>query len=257
MAGIPSGNNVPSGGNVLSGGNVISGNNIPVSSIVQPGSPFLFYDAQNIDGLNNTSLVDGQTIGTWVNLGSAGAPANALQATAGLRPFFRLIATPGKIGNKSAVESDGTRFMASGVITTVPQPVLCAIVYRATNLAGLVAIVDSNGLREMISITAATGALNMYAGAGPIATGQSIPATTWETILANFNGASSNGRLNGAAGGTINVSTNGSGGITLFAAAGGSSIAPGMIEEVLCYADGTTPAAIEAYITAKIGANPQ
>jgi len=228
----------------------------PLASL-PPGAPFMWFDAQNVDGLGNSTMVDGQQVGTWVNLGSAGAGANAIQATAGLRPLFRKIATPGLIGNKSAVQSDGTQFMATAVLGAVVQPIVVAVVFRATSIASLCAIIDSNSGRDMISFTAGTGALNMYAGAGPVATGLTLANATWETLVATFNGASSFLRMNGTQGSTINAGTSSNTGAELFSALAGTSIVPGFIEEALFYSDGTSPAAIEAYIAAKIGATPQ
>ena len=217
----------------------------------------MWFDAQNVDGLNNSTMIDGQQVGTWVNLGSAGAGGNAVQATAGLRPLFRLVATAGKINNKSAVQGDGTQFLQSAGITAVNQPLVVAAVWRSTSIASLVGLLDSNGGRDMISMTAGTGALNMYAGTGPVSTGLTLANTTWEVLVATFNGASSFLRMNGVQGSTISVGALTNTGSNLFSASGGTSIAAGFIEEALYYSDGTTPAQIEAYLTAKIGATPQ
>lgn len=223
-----------------------------------PGSPSLWFDAQNVDGLNNSTMIDGQQVGTWKNLGSL-ASADLVQATGALRPLFRLVATAGKINNKSAVQSDGTQFMRTGAVASLNQPNLVAVVFRSTSLAAITAILDANSAgRQMFSFNGSgSGVVNMFAGVGPTSTGLTIVNLTWETLMGTFNGATSNGRLNGVDGGTINVGTNVMGGLSAFSD-NVTDIFAGFIEEILVYS-GSLPSAasVDAYINAKIGANPQ
>lgn len=257
MPGIPTGNNVPSGGNVLSGGNVVSGNNVPASTTAsifatQP----LWYSAQNIDGLNNTSLTNGQTIGTWVNLGTLGAAGNLLQATAGLRPQYVLIASAGKLSNKSCVRSDGTRTMQTGALTTLAQPTLAAVVAMTTTIAGGICDVCDGRTAARNILGRNAGFTLAYAGSFVIPAAGNWVANTYHGFNCNFNGASSVARLDGTGGGTINPGTNGLDGVTIFADLAGGSLWTGDIVELVIGAS-MTAAAAEAQFTTNYGATPQ
>jgi hypothetical protein len=261
MAGIPTGNNIPSGGNVLSStGNVVSGNNIPSTStaLAPPGTPSLWFSAQNIDGLSNTSLVDGQTLATWVNLGSLGASGNVLQAVAGMKPAFKLVASAGKLGNKSCVRSDGARWMQSGALTTLTQPNLVAAVAMTTSVAaGFRWITD--GRTSERNIVGQNGTpVEAFANSfvQPV---NGWAANSYQSVNVNFNGAVSIGRLDGVAGSAVNPGTGGLDGITLFSDLAGGSLWTGDIVEVLIYTGGGQPTAaqVEAYFVSAYGATPQ
>lgn len=231
------------------------------SALALPGSPILWFDAQNIDGLGNSNaaLTDGQQVGTWVNLGSLGTSANLTQATGALRPLFRKVATAGKINNLSAVQSDGTQWTMSLSFATQNAPNLHLTVWRATDFAQQGDLYDGAISRNILFFSLTTGGLNMYAGSAVTSTSQTVAAATWETTLANFQGATSWTRLNGAQSGNLNPGTGNLDRIVMFSDSVGtaSTIAKCMIAEHVCW-NGAAPssASIEAYVTAKYGVTP-
>jgi hypothetical protein len=224
--------------------------------ISPPGAPVLFFDAQNTDGTNNSSLVDGQQIATWKNLGSLGAAGNIAQGTAGVRPFYRLVAAAGKINNKSAIESTGTHWMVGSAFTGLTQPTMVAIVWKSSSLAATATLFDG-ALGGNVSVLNTTGALQGFSGAGYLP-GQSIVVNTWNVNIMTFNPSpNSQNRLNGANGASSNAGGTLVTNAALFALTGGTTILNGMIEEVIIYTDATTPAQVEAYVATKLGAMPQ
>lgn len=261
MPGIPTGNNIPgTGGNVLSStGNVVSGNNIP-SSAAASSSAFaaspLWFSAQNIDGSNNSTLTDGQTIGTWVNLGTLGAAGNLIQATAGLRPTYVLVASAGKLGNKSCVRSDGTKMMQTAAISAMAQPNLVAAVAMTTTVAGGICCITDGRTAQRHIVGRNAAFVEIYAGSFVIP-GGTWAANTYSTINCNFNGASTVARFNGTQT-TINPNTNSLDGLTVFADLAGGSLWNGDIVEVVVNDDGSlTAATAEAQFVTNYGALPQ
>lgn len=227
----------------------------PQATVRPPGSPALWYDGQDIDGLNNTTLIDGQGISTWVNKGSLGNAGNAVQGTTGLRPFYRRIAETGKLGNKSAVDNGGTRWMSNTAFAAITQPLTVAVVAK-TNATGFSQTIFDGALGGNVSLLAPTQ-VQPYSGVA-YSTGQSFVVGTWETNLTTFNGASSTNRMNGVQVGPGNIGTTSVTNVGLFGlAVSGSTLMNGSIAEVLIYNDGTTAAAIETYLTARYGATPQ
>lgn len=230
-------------------------------AIMPPGTPSLWFDAGNIDGLNNTSLVDGQGVGTWTNLGSVGAGGNLVQASAPLRPLYRAIATAGKINNRSGVENTGTMQMSTAALTVIPQPNITATVYRQASGAAAMSLNDNTvgGPTDRQLIQTNTGiVVNIYAGGGVVATGNVPALTTWETLLISWNGASTFGRLNGSQAANVNPGANGIGGWKIFNQSSNGEPWLGIVAEQLIWT-GSLPsvAAIEAYFAAKYGATPQ
>lgn len=231
--------------------------NSPGSSVVPPGTPFLWFDGQDINLLGNAGILDADPVGTWKNKGSLGSAGDIVQGTAGTRPIFRKIAAAGKINNLSAVEGDGTRFINGSAFTALVQPVLLAVVFKVTDLTVTHTVFDGGGATSNLSIISGTGAVQLFSGAAGLP-GQTIPAATWETCVALFSGAASWSRLNGAQSANINAGTNQSTSASLFDIASGT-IMKGMIEEFLLWNGGTLPsgADIEAYLNAKTGVTPQ
>jgi hypothetical protein len=233
----------------------------PLAGVVPPGTPSLWFDGQNIDGLNNSSLVDGQQLGTWLNLGSLGAGGNLVQATGATKPLFRLVAAAGKINNKSGVENTGTMQMSTLALTSQPQPNMVAFLYRQTALAnGQLWDASTGGGRQFNQmLIAGPGTIQMFAGAGPVPTTAAIATGTWETVVNAFNGVSSYVRLNGVQTANVNPGTNALDSLRIFTDV--SAVAPitGIIVELLEYSGGSQPTAaqIEAYFTSKYGATPQ
>ena len=67
-----------------------------------PGTPKVFLNGDNIDGLNNSTLTAGNPIASWTNLGSLGGTLT--QASGTLQPLFNT----NQINGFSAVTFDGT-----------------------------------------------------------------------------------------------------------------------------------------------------
>lgn len=219
--------------------------------------PSLWYDAQDIDLLGNTTMVDAQAVVTWKNKGTLGAAGDLGQGTGALRPVFRLVATSGKLNDKSAVQSDGTQWMVSPAFTTQVQPTLIAIVFRATDLVPAFSVLyDGISDHQSIWYAGSTGAISIYAGS-IVASSQTVVTTTWETCLTRFAGTGSYNRFNGAQSAALNPGTGTLSACRLFTD-NGSNITKGMIAEFRLYSGATPdPAQVESELIAKLGATPQ
>ncbi len=265
MPGIPSGNNIPSGGNVLSSGNVVSGNNIPVSASVLPGTPNFLYDAANIDGLNNSTLVDGQGVATYVNTGSFGAGANCAQGTAAARLLYRAVAASGKINNQPAVEGDGNRWLpAIGAIAAQAQPYVFAGVFLTNDLAGSYYLWTGfveGSQHEMIVNFGAAGRVSLNNGGGFVNTTAVVTAASWNMFVAVHNGASSYFRLNGVQSANFNTGTVGFTGNVLMGPQSSASFRFKGMLPLLAGWTGTSSTQLvtdaEAYLIGRYGAFPQ
>jgi hypothetical protein len=241
---------------VLAGAGSITWGGSGTLRSIPPGAPLLWYDAQDINLLSNAGIADGDPIGTWKNKGVLGAIGDEIQATAGARPLFRRVATPGKINNLSAVEGDTARFMTTAAIGPFSQPLVIGIVFRPTDLATYVWYSGSAAAQCEMYFTAAAN-LVMAAGADSNV-GLNVAAVTWQSWNGTYNGASSFGRLDGAQGVTRTFGSGGLSGFTLFAeGASGGFKAKGMIAEAIVCNDGTTGAQLETYFAAKYGVTPQ
>lgn len=217
-------------------------------------SPLIRYSAQNIDGANNSSLSDGQTLGTWINLGTKGAAANVVQATAGLRPFFRLTADAGKINNLSAVDNNATRFMVATAFAAIPQPNIVAIVFKTLATSVIHTLFDG-ALGSNCSI-AANDTVSQYSGVA-YNPGQSIAANVWEMNITTFNGTTSQNRLNRVSGASGNCGANTITNAALFALTGGTTIANAMIAECAVYDITASIPQIEQDLSGLYGITPQ
>jgi hypothetical protein len=232
------------------------------SALTPPGSPLIWFDAQNIDGTNNSSLIDGQSIGTWTNLGSLGATGNAVQATAGLKPIFRLVAAAGKINNKSAVEFTAANSSCMATTTFAGQGTTiyyAAIVKAKTSQGAGGWIVDGfAGNRQQWGFVALQHRL--FSASGAPTTGQTIALNTWQSVGAQFSGTSTSSfsRQEGVSSALVDTSPGASlTNIALGCGAGGAATFDGFIEELLVYVGTPSIAPIEAYLTAKVGTTPQ
>lgn len=234
---------------------------IPYNSnltLTPPLAPSLWFDAQNVDGLGNSSLTDGQAVGTWVNLGSIGATGNALQATAGAKPAFRKIATAGKLNGLSGIESiDNVRVMNSSAFSSQAQPYVVAAVWRNNNGAG-VATVMGNTVANMKWYSNGGSGMKIEVSAVSVTSTTLITTGTYYMGTATVNGASSEERIDGSSNlGTTGATAFGTV-ISLFDSGAGQNIT-GIIAEILVYFGAGLPAlpSIEAYFTAKYGSFPQ
>lgn len=224
-----------------------------------PGSPVLWFDGQDVDGLGNSNaaLIDGQQIGTWVNKGSLGVGANAIQATAGIRPLFRKIAAAGKLNNLSALEGDGTKQLASAAFASQAQPMTWAIVARSTGVAAQIFFSGPGG-GHAHQLFLGGLAISIFAGS-IVATGQSIVANTFHHLGMVGNGASSSGNKDGVSVGPVAGGANDVTGVSIFADTTPASFLIGFVAELIAWQGASPPslAAIASYLTTKYGAFPQ
>lgn len=263
----PSGNNVPSsGGNVLaSTHNVLSGNNVPSTAAAVVSPPGLaalefWHDSQNVDLTNNSSLVDGQAIGTWKNAGVRAALGDVLQATAANKPKWDLVASAGKLNNKSSIECvDAARQMASGAFTTIPQPYQVAFVWRGTNAANQI-VVTGLPIDPQIAVLTANSHLSINAGGGAVDVPLVVSANVFHTCVITFNGASSVARVDGVASSAFNPGSVGFQSVLVLMSSnspGGVLGLIGFLVEHLVYSTPQVATDIEAYFAARYGAFPQ
>lgn len=225
--------------------------------VTPPGSPSLWFDAQNIDGTMNSSLIDGQAIGTWKNLGSIGSAGDVVQATAGNKPAFRLVAASGKINNKSAAEAiDNVRKMASGAFTSQNQPYVVAAVFRNNSGVGVATVMGNNAATTKFYSNAG-GPMTMEVS-GTNFTDGTPTVGSFHMMTGTVNGASSELRVNAASTlGTTGATAFGTA-VCLFDSNAGQNMT-GFLVEALFYFGGGTPtlASIETYFVSKYGAFPQ
>jgi hypothetical protein len=231
---------------------------VPFGVSVSPPATNLLvrFFAQNLDGLGNSSLIDGQGMGTVVNLGSGGATYNVVQAVGANQPLYRAVAAAGKINNKPALEGDGARGMASGAIA-LAQPTTMFALVKVKSSQGAAMITDGNAAQMQWGFISLQSRL--FCGAAAL-TGQSVTIGQWQLIVAQFNGASSFARMDGAQSGAINPG-GGSGDLLNFLQGQGAGFRlDAFCAEFLIYnALLTAPqiAAVETYFAAMYGVTPQ
>lgn len=239
------------GNNPQFSGNCFDDKNYRVvdEDLVPPGSPLLWYAADNIDGTNNSSLNDMDPIGTWVNLGSASS-ADLTQATSSAKPTYRVD------GTDHWVDFDGGDFIKTGTITEISQP------YTEILIVGWDALGGSERASDGINLSKRGG---MYKGgtnkivahaAADLTSSNSVAATTYNSLLCHFNGGSSSLVVNGTttAG---NVGAHVRSGIILGGNVLDSPQLNGRIREVLIYSgDMTADSDLTTYLTAKYGSFP-
>jgi len=206
-----------------------------------PGSPIFWFSAQSIDGALNSTLVDGQQIGTWVNLGSTGAGGNLVQATAGLRPTFKLLASAGKINNKSSALFVPTQWMQTANTATFAQPnVICAVV-RPNTGSGTVA--DGNDAVNRNDILLSGSTWQLFAGTALYNSTLAATANVYHVVRSLFNTTSSTIRANkvtstaGTSPGAASID-----GMSIGVAGDATTPLSGEVVEIVVYGAGTQPA---------------
>lgn len=223
-------------------------------TVQPPGSPSLWFDAQNIDGTSNSSMVDGQAIGTWKNLGSLGSAGDSVQATAGNKPAFRLIAVPGVFGNKPGIECiDVNRRLISAAIANITQPYTVASVIRTTKAATQVHFGGQAPLSEFYN-TVTTDHVNSGLDVDTVL---NPSANQFHGRVYTVNGAASNVRIDGVQSATINAGGTGFGTPIVIGCDPGIVLGTiGFINEVLVWSGAISPALIETYFASKWGTTP-
>lgn len=234
--------------------NVPSGGNVPPTAPTPPLSPYLWYDAQNINLLANVGINDGDPIGTWKNAGSAGVAGDLVQATALNKPTFKKIASAGKLNNLSSAGFSGAKFVTVAAGLTLNQRDLVAIIVRTNNLGNVVVCQSDPGSAQQLFLNSVGPFWHLYAGTDQDTS--IVPtANVYHPLLIDWNGASTVFRADKAAGVVGNPGALNGTGFTLGATSAGTSGITGEIVECLVYS-GTLPAVtdVEAYFDAKYGA---
>lgn len=227
--------------------------------IPPPGSPTLWFSAQNIDGLGNgnSAFADQAQIATWVNLGSLGSAWNMTQATAGSRPLYNLIGTAGKMRNRPGIAFNGSKVMATATgLSSQAQPITWAIVASA-NGSGTETYFGGAGSNAH-ALIASTLALQIYAGTGPLGSGQSITANAIQTITMVGNGGSSNTSIDGTQGGNVSAGTIAIDNVIIGANGASLNFLSGTVYEMVAWTGVVVSAAsINAWVSSIYGATPQ
>ena len=226
------------------------------STPTPPGTPYLWYSAQDINLTSNSGIADGASIASWKNKGSAGSAGDLAQATGAAKPTFKLTASAGKIGNKSSVGFDGGDFIQVASGLTINQTDIIAIVVRTNSIAGQTVIMETNAPANCQQLSQNAGPWHMYAGTERDAS-LSATANTYHVLVTTWSGAASAIRANKVAGTLPGTPGAGNGtGFTLGGQSSGATFMTGEIVEVLVYTDGSaTAAAIEAYFDSMYGSS--
>lgn len=129
------------------------------------GLPKFLFLANNIDGSNNSTLTDGQSLAstTWVNLGSASG-GNALPSGSGMT--YRAVASAGKLRNSPSVAFNGNGFFQTGAVAGLVSPITWVMIVRVNTSSGACAFVDgrTGGTRNQFYML--SGGWELYGGAG-------------------------------------------------------------------------------------------
>lgn len=214
-----------------------------------------WYDAQDINLLGNVGIADLDPIGTWKNKGSLGSAADIVQGVAGQRPKFSLVASAGKISNRSAVRfvAASNTYLQSASFAALTQPNLIALVLRRSASADGVWFDGMTLHRQQVWYDSIANKFSIYAGTvrnadiGPTLNG-------YDLVVATFNGASTAMRVNLTNAVIGNPGTQDMTGVTIGCNSDPASPIDGDVAEALVY-NGTLPtvADVEAYFRAKYG----
>jgi len=234
---------------------------LEIKQEVVPGAPKIYFDAQNIDALNNSTLIDGDLLSTWKNVGSLGAAAD-LAAVVDIfgdhKPTYRQFAADGKIKNQSCVTGIGVPEMQSPVFAAITQPYTVVALFRNSEApdANPHGLVDAGGGAALIKFAPSTYDLILNAGT-LVDTGIVPVQDQFHTVAFTFDGASSTGSLDTTTTGTIDTGANSLTQIGVFNEPGGANYFRGDLVALLVYDDGTSIATIKAFLARKYGATPQ
>jgi lysophospholipase L1-like esterase len=167
---------------------------VPSIPTSPPGNPIMWFDAQDVDGAGNTSMVDGAAVATWVNKGTIGSAGNAVQPTPSKRPIFSASIDPPQISNKAGVMFDGVNdCLRSSPFTLQAGPWTFGMLSR----------IVPNGTQAMFGTATSTtyvqGTNFHMGGSIDAATGLVVATDSgqWEVYTGVYNGASTVARLLG------------------------------------------------------------
>lgn len=217
-----------------------------------PASPYLWYDAQDINLGGNAGILDTDPIGTWKNKGSAGVAGDLTQAVGANKPLFKKLGLAGKLNNLSTV-TFGAKWVTVAAGLSVNQPDLVAIVLKTTNLNSIVVYQMTAGGAQQLAINPVGGFWELYAGT---VQNTSIAATinNYHLLLTTWNAASTGFRADLATG-TVpgTVGTQNGTGFTLGSDPGGLNPMAGEIAECIVWNTVPANADVEGYFNAKYG----
>ncbi len=162
-----------------------------------PGSPALWFNGQNIDGVSNTTLNNGDSIATWKNLGLLGNVADASNATLNNRPIFQKIASAGKINNLSSVKFDNIvafqQSLSTGAVLSLSGTRRVAIIARCRDTAFGYLYSGINSTHQLSGYVFG-GALGIATGGGNATTTYTFTLNTYRLIIVDYNAAASSVR---------------------------------------------------------------
>lgn len=242
-----------------------------VNGVVQiadpPGSPLHWYNASNLDGSNNTTLTDGDSLASVTDLGSASE--DLAQATANLQPQYDQIADAGNVGNLPGVyhrDDANNDYLQTATFTEEAFPLfVCALVKLDTVARGA----GDDGYM-LDGITAAKRAscmlqgqdyYQLFAGTYTYKNPPSgIAAGEWNMLCWAFDGASSEVYINATAVADVVNSPSHTGitGITVGTAYTGAGSMDGHWSQIVIYQT-TWPgaAAMQTWVETVAGTLPQ
>lgn len=225
----------------------------PLDTGIPPGSPYLWYDAQDINLLGNAGVANNDPVGTWKNKGSAGAVGDVVQAVGAAKPTFKAIATAGKLNNLSGVSFDSSDDVLVAAGLSLNQAYMVAIVVLVTTTNNCT-IYRSGAPLSPTLVVDAVGPLWLIAAGTSRDTNLAPTANQYHMVLTTFAGASTVFRANKVTGVVASPGTNGGSGFSLGSDSTGAQQMTGTIVECLAWNAPPAINAIEAYFDGKYGA---
>ena len=131
--------------------------------LTPPGTPFGHYDGGDIDGSGNTTLTPGQTLTSWVDLGTGGN--NLAVPGGGNGPSFQAPLDATKLSGRAGVLFDSSNTECFQVVYGAPiaQPQTIAVVWAHDTLAISQSIYDGlqGGNRHQL-VTSSVGPTSTF-----------------------------------------------------------------------------------------------
>lgn len=215
-----------------------------IVSLTPPGAPLHWWNVENVDGSDNSTMTDNDAVSSWHDAGSRAE--NADQATGSLQPVYR------NTGVKEYL-SFAMDVLATTTYTALPTPYTIAL--RAgftTGTSGATYWIAGDGSTNRHIVGRNPGPdWGQFSGTAQV-NQQAEMLDHFESVIAYFNGASSYLIVNGTELGPANPGNQDNvqvqiGGI------GGLPFLTGRIKEVLLYS-GDLRSEIQAYFDTKYGA---
>src|SRR4029077_3661260 len=156
-----------------------------------PKIPALWYRADNLDGLFNTTLTTGQRLPVIKNIGTKGSAGDMLQATTNFQPFYEATGGPGGIPCVHCTSN--AQFMEAVVPLAQTVMYVAVVEWAVTNVfAALCGGLDNDAESALAN---GGGYLRPYAGNAANVLG-TITGGKWNKVVVAFDGNNSSGMLN-------------------------------------------------------------